>query len=196
MSKCPCESLQLRPSPARPTRTRPPQTHPTPTVTPRPSAPIHGQHTDAARTRFDITRKVHVTSSSTVGERTPGCAPTAHRVMPHPPPPPPPINHTAPSSTQAPSEQKRRRGCSGDAHMQVQSAKSLPDPLRPRCCFYATSIPPRCRRAAAALPPRCQAKRTVVRTRSQAEGERKRERARSGTISVRSPRSISPACDP
>ena len=85
------------------------------------------------------------------------------------PPPPPPINHTAPSSTQAPSEQKRRRGCSGDdAHMQVQSAKSLPGPHRPRCCFYATSIPPRCRRAAAALPPRC--RRAAAALPSQAHG--------------------------
>ena len=178
--------------PPRATRTRPPQTHPTPTVTPRPSAPIHGQHTDAARTRFDITRKVHVTSSSTVGERTPGCAPTAHRVMPHHPPLPPP-SITRPQAL--PKLHLSRSGAEGALATPTCKCK-VQSPSRVHCCFYATSIPPRCRRAAAALPPRCQAKRTVVRTRSQAEGERKRERARSGTISVRSPRSISPACDP
>jgi hypothetical protein len=96
--------------------------------------------------------------------RTPGCAPTAHRVMPHHPPLPPP-SITRPQAL--PKLHLSRSGAEGALATPTCKCK-VQSPSRVHCCFYATSIPPRCRRAAAALPPRC--RRAAAALPSQAHG--------------------------
>eukprot|EP00964_Phaeocystis_antarctica_P078093 scaffold48558_cov54-Phaeocystis_antarctica.AAC.1 len=111
------------------------------------SRPLHATHHSVHPSR------IHPwTSSSTVS--LDAGASTAHT-----PYHTPYISHTLwiRSHTQAPSEQERRRGCSGHTPTTSShaSAKSLPQGRLGRCRLAAASLPPRCRLAAASLPPRC-----------------------------------------